>query len=106
MGVSPGGGTPPPAAAWIIALAGLLLAWGLWRHRAWAWYAALVCAIYAIARIAWLAWPTRPADAWFFFVATPAGVRLLLLGLLLGVLLLSNARQLCAVQRAGNSGKP
>ena len=102
-----GGGVPPPSpAAWIIALAGLVLAWGLWRHRAWAWYAALICAIYAIARIAWFAWPTRPADLSFLFMATPAGIRLLLLASLLGVLLLSNARKLCTVQKAGNSGKP
>jgi translocator protein len=100
------GVVPPPAAAWIIMLAGLLLAWGLWRHRRWAWYAALVCAIYAIARIVWFAWPKLPADAPFLLISTPAGVRLLLLGLLLGALLFSNARRLCAVQKTGNSGKP
>jgi hypothetical protein len=97
----PGGGVPPSSpAAWIIALAGLVLAWGLWRHRTWAWYAALICAIYAIARIAWFAWPTRPSDVSFLFMATPTGIRLLLLGSLLTVLLLSNARKLCAVQKA------
>jgi hypothetical protein len=101
-----GGGAPPSPAAWIIALAGLVLAWGLWWHRAWAWYAALICAIYAIARIAWFAWPARPSDLPFLFNSTPTGIRLLLLGVLLGVLLLSNARRLCAVQKAGNSAKP
>jgi len=94
------GGVPPSPAAWIIALAGLFLAWGLWQHRTWAWYAALVCAIYAIARILWFAWPKLPADAPFLFLATPAGVRLLLLASLLGLLLFSNARKLCAVRKA------
>ncbi len=98
------GGLPPSLTAWIITLAGLVLAWGLWQHRVWAWYAALVCAIYAVARIAWFAWPILPADVSFLFMATPAGIRLLLLGSLLGVLLFSNARKLCAVQKAGNSG--
>jgi hypothetical protein len=97
----PGGGVPPPSpAAWIVTLAGLVLAWGLWRHRRWAWYAALVCAIYAIARIAWFAWPSLPADMSFLFMSTPVGIRLLLLATLLGVLLFSNARKLCAVQKA------
>lgn len=97
----PAGGVPPPSpAAWIIALAGLVLAWGLWRHHTWAWYAALICAIYAIARIAWFAWPTRPSDVSFLLMATPTGIRLLLLGSLLGMLLFSNARKVCAVQKA------
>ena len=95
-----GGFPPPPPAAWIVTLAGLVLAWGLWLHRTWAWYAALVCVIYAIARIAWFAWPTRPADLSFLFMSTPAGIRLLLLGSLLGLLLFSNARQLCLSKKA------
>jgi hypothetical protein len=90
----------PPLPSWIITVGGLLLAWELWRHRRWAWYAALVCAIYAIARIAWFAWPRSPTDMPLLFMATPVGIRLLLLGSLLGVLLLSNARELCAVQKA------
>lgn len=94
------GGVPPSPAAWVIALAGLVLAWGLWQHRPWAWWAALVCAIYAIARILWFVWPKLQADVSFLFMATPAGIRLLLLASLLGVLLLSNARKLCAVQKA------
>lgn len=97
----PAGGVPPLSpAAWIIALTGLVLAWGLWRHHTWAWYAALICAIYAIARIAWFAWPTRPSDVSFLLMATPTGIRLLLLGSLLGMLLFSNARKVCAVQKA------
>ena len=100
------GGVPPSPAAWIIALAGVVLAWGLWQHRTWAWYAALVCAVYAIARIVWFAWPKLLADAPFLFMSTPVGIRLALLGSLLGVLLLSNARKLCTVRKAGNSGKP
>src|SRR5262245_20250175 len=97
----PGSGVaPPPLAAWIIALAGVALAWGLWYHRRWAWYGALVCAVYAIARIVWFAWPGLLADAASLFMTTPVGVRLLLLGSLLGVLLLSNARKLCAVRKA------
>lgn len=96
----PGGGFPPPSpAAWIVTLAGMVLAWGLWRHRMWAWYAAVACAIYAIARIVWFAWPKLSADVSFLFMSTPVGIRLLLLGSLLGVLLFSNARGLCAGRR-------
>jgi|SRR5688572_6076476 hypothetical protein len=90
----------PPLSAWLIAAGGLVLVWGLWRHRMWAWYATLACAIYAVARIVWFAWPNLPADASFLLMSTPAGVRLLLLGALLAVLLFSNARKLCAAGKA------
>jgi hypothetical protein len=96
----PPGRSIPSLSTWIILGGGLLLAWGLWRHRMWAWYAALVCAVYAIARIVWLAWPNLPVDVSFLFMSTPVGVRLLLLGALLGVLLFSNARKLCLTQEA------
>lgn len=94
------GGVPLAPAAWVITLAGLVLAWGLWQHRKWAWFAALACAIYAIGRIVWFTWPNLLADAPRLFVSTPVGVRLLLLGALLCVLLLSNARKLCAPHKA------
>ena len=87
--------SPPPLASWITLLAGVVLAWGLWRHRMWAWYGTLICCVYAIARILWFTWPYLLSDLSFLFVTTPAGVRLILLVLLLGVLLLSNARALC-----------
>ena len=85
----------PPLTSWITVLGGVLLAWGLWRHRMWAWYGTLICCVYAIARILWLAWPNLLSDLSFLLVTTPVGVRLILLALLLAVLLFSNARALC-----------
>src|SRR5262245_15522916 len=96
--VFPPGLSAPPLSTWIIAAVGVVLAWGLWSHRTWAWYAALVCAIYAVARILWFAW-SRPVDLSFLFMATPVGIRLLLLTALLGMLLFSNARQLCSLKK-------
>lgn len=94
----PGGEAPSPA-SWIVPLGGVILAWGLWGHRSWAWAATLVCCVYAIARILWFAYPDLPGDLSFPLMATPAGVRLMPLALLLAVLLFSNARALC---RKGN----
>jgi hypothetical protein len=87
--------SPPSLTSWITVLGGVVLAWGLWRHRVWAWYGTLICCVYAIARILWFTWPNLPSDLSFLFMTTPVGVRLILLVLLLGVLLLSNARKLC-----------
>lgn len=95
----PGGGAPVIAlATWLTALIGIVLAWGLWRHQEWAWYAAVACTVYAISRIVWFAYP-RLTDVPFLFMLTPAGVRLLLLVSLLGVLLFSNARKLCLARK-------
>jgi hypothetical protein len=94
---SPGGKAPSPA-SWIVPLGGVALAWGLWRHRPWAWAAALVCCVYAIARILWFAYPDLPGNLSFLLLATPVGVRVTLLALLLAVLLFSNARKLCGGQ--------
>ena len=89
-------GSPPASpAVWLITLAGLALAWGLWQHRVWAWYAALACSVYAIVRMAWYTYPML-ADASYLLVSTPVGMRLALLVSLLCVLLFSNARKLCA----------
>lgn len=94
----PGGGAPPTSlATWLTVVVGLVLAWGLWRHYQWAWYAALVCAAYAVFQIVWVILPS-PSDVLFLFMSTPLGLRLLLLVSLLGVLLFSNARKLCARQ--------
>jgi hypothetical protein len=99
-GYPPGGvATPPPPAAWFVIFAGLALAWGLWRYRAWAWYAAVVCAVYAVARLLWFAYPDL-LESWSLLLpSTPLGIRLLLLGWLLAFLLFSNARRLCIVRR-------
>jgi uncharacterized membrane protein (DUF2068 family) len=73
---------------------GPILAWGLWRRRQWSWYASVVCAIGAAS---WIVWPAHElVGAPFRFLATPPGVNLALLVLLLGVLLFSNARRLCS----------
>jgi hypothetical protein len=87
--------SPPSLTFWITVLGGVVLAWGLWRHRLWAWAGALVCCAYAITRILWFAYPDLLAAPSFLFIATPVGVRLILLALLLAVLLFSNARALC-----------
>lgn len=94
----PGGGFPPIApVTWLTALVGAVLAWGLWQHRAWAWYAAVAGAAFLAIRIAWFAAQGR-ADFVFLFMSTPTGVRLLLLVALLGMLLFSNARRLCGAR--------
>jgi hypothetical protein len=51
---------------------------------------------YAIARILWFAYPGQFSDLSFLFMNTPVGVRLVLLAALVGVLLFSNARRVCA----------
>jgi len=92
----PGGVSMPPSlTAWLTPVVGLALAWGLWRHDRWAWYAALAGIVYTAARIVWFL-PPRLADLPFLLASTPVGVSLLLLVSALGVLLLSNARKLCA----------
>jgi len=97
--VYPPGGVAPSTSliTLVTVLVGLVLAWGLWRHYQWAWYAALVCAAYAVFQIIWVIHP-NPSDVLFLVMSTPLGVRLLLLVSLLGVLLFSNARKLCAPQ--------
>jgi hypothetical protein len=92
-------GPPTSLTTWLTAVAGPVLAWGLWRHRHWAWYAALACAACAASGIVWLDY-AELAEAHFMFLATPPGVSLALLALLLGVLLFSNARKLCSILRA------
>jgi hypothetical protein len=92
-------GLPTSPATWLTAVAGPVLAWGLWRHRRWAWYAALAGAACAASAIIWSAYPEL-VGAPFMFLATPPGVSLTLLVLLLGMLLFSNARKLCSVRRA------
>lgn len=93
------GGDAPSLASWIVLSGGLVLAWGLWAYRWWAWTATLLCSVYSIGRMLWLAWPGLPSDLSFLRLATPVGVRLALLAMLLAVLLFSNARALC---RKGN----
>lgn len=94
----PGGGVPSIApVTWLTALAGAVLAWGLWQHRGWAWYAAVAGAAFLAIRTVWFVSQGR-ADFVFLFMSTPTGVRLLLLVALLGVLLFSNARRLCVAQ--------
>lgn len=92
----PGGvSVPPSLATWLMPLAALALAWGLYRHDRLAWYVALGFVAYAIARIVWFSQP-RLSDVPFLLMSTPLGISLLLLISALGVLLLSNARKLCA----------
>lgn len=89
-------GTPPTSlAVWLITLAGCALAWGLWRHRWWAWYAALACSVYAIVRMAWFTWPMLD-DLTVLLMSPHMSLRLALLAALLGLLLFSNARKLCS----------
>jgi hypothetical protein len=88
---------PVSLAVWMTTLVGLVLAGGLWRHRPWAWYAAVACAVYAIIRIVWPAFQ-GVSDITQLLKVTPVGMSLLLLVSLLGVLLLSNARKLCIRQ--------
>jgi hypothetical protein len=86
-------------AMWLTMTTGPILAWGLWRYRRWAWYAALASAACAACEIAWVAHP-KLTEAPFIFVASPVGVSLALLLALLGMLLFSNARKLCSARRA------
>lgn len=100
----PASGAPPVSlAVWLITLVGLVLASGLWRHRPWAWYAAVACAVYAIFRIVWPAFQSV-SDITHLLIVTPVGMRLLLLVSLLGVLLFSNARRLCVAPRPPRKG--